>query len=107
MIVLLRMCACWRGVRHFFVLKASTLDGDRIFILDKPISISVRYRADERGPVIDGTLEMYRHDGESYVQDNITQISNDGGVVVAETSHLGMFGVLGETERTYLPLVDR
>ena len=58
------------GVRHFFVLKASTLDGDRIFILDKPISISVRYRADERGPVIDGTLEMYRHDGESYVQDN-------------------------------------
>ncbi len=95
------------GVRHFFTLKASTLDGDQFFILDKPITITVRVRSDERGSVIDGTLEMYRRKNDSWVQDSITQVGNDSSTVVAETSHLGMFGVLGETERTYLPLMDR
>ncbi len=99
------------GIRRFFRITATTMDGSVYPQFEKPIHLAVYFDCDQIGPTTYESLGLYRFNGSSWVTDGLSERDraayNNKCMVVADTQLLGLFGVVGETERTYLPWVDK
>jgi hypothetical protein len=92
------------GGDHFFSLVA-TQDGAPISVFSQPITIGIRYTNETRGPILPGTMHLYRLDGTDWVTDDIEEITVGSDVITSATTHFSTFALLGETLRAYLPVV--
>jgi hypothetical protein len=85
------------GMDRFFDLQAAPTGP---FAL--PVTITVNMPAHR--PVISGTEGLYWLDGSTWRSSGITTTSRASDTLVSLTDHFSRFGVLGDSERLYLPL---
>ena len=94
------------GIEHFFDLTANQ-GGQPVDHFLQPVTIAVRYTAEERGPVVAESLALYWLSGLTWVREGITTEQHIGAVLTSTLDHLTRFAVLGVTNRCYLPVVMR
>lgn len=87
------------GMDHFFEVLAEQT------IFTTPLTLTVAYSESVRGPIIAGTEKLYRWQNGSWTTEGITLVNRWREGLTAHISHLSLFGVLGETNRVYLPFV--
>ncbi len=87
-----------QGINHFFSIDADSA-------LQTPLSVTLGYP--ERLPLISNSLGLYRLDTLQWVTDGITITRVTTGAMWAYIDRTGAFGLLGQTNSLYLPLVLR
>jgi alpha-tubulin suppressor-like RCC1 family protein len=70
-------------------------------------TVTVAYIEMDRGPATESTLALYSWDGNQWVKEPTSVVSEAANTVTASPAHLSLWAVLGETRRVYLPLVMR
>jgi len=70
-------------------------------------TVTVQYTDDEKGPAIEDTLALYWWDGSQWVKEPSSVLDADVNTVSATPDHLGLWAVLGETRRLFLPVMLR
>ncbi|MBN2006721.1 MAG: SBBP repeat-containing protein [Anaerolineae bacterium] len=94
------------GVGHFFTLSAdvpgSTLWQPPRFA--NPLRLQLSYAP---GPVPDESLQLYRMTPSGWTTAEITLQQHLPGYIVADIHQTGLYGLLGEPRRLYLPIVLR
>ena len=85
------------GIDHFF-----TVEGVQS---TRPVEVLLGFK--NTGGMVAGTEGLYRLDASAWVADRITATERSKGHIVAWIDRPGMYGILGQTNRTYLPLVVR
>jgi hypothetical protein len=94
------------GIDHFFHLTAEQ-DGQPVVSFRRPVTIVIDYREDERGSAIPETLALHWLDNSGWSQEGLTQTAHTGTRLETVSDHFTLFGVLGETNLIYLPMVMR
>jgi hypothetical protein len=95
------------GIGHAFEVSATLSASTQPIAPSRAYTITVTYSAAERGPAIAQTLALYAWDGSQWTKLPNSTTNPTTKTVRAATSRLGIFAVLGETRRVYLPLVRR
>jgi hypothetical protein len=90
-----------RGMDHYFQLESEQTS------FDPPLTLTVSYSEEVRGPIIPGTESLYRWQDSMWVTEGITLADRWAAGFSAQVDHLSLFGVLGNTNRMYLPLAMR
>jgi hypothetical protein len=78
-----------------------------ITAFNSPYQIAINYTEKERGAAIENTLALYRWDGAAWQLEPSSSVSASSNVVSASPTQAGLFAVMGETERVFLPTVIR
>jgi hypothetical protein len=73
----------------------------------QPYQISISYSEDDLGIIPEGTLALYYWDGDQWVKKPTSVVDTDLNTITATPDHFSNWSVLGEVERTYLPLITR
>jgi hypothetical protein len=89
-------------INPFFSLEA-TQNGAVITHTLTPMTITVIY--EDGYPVISGTIQLYRQENEVWTADGINHISDIDNHLLSQASFLTWYGVFGETNRNYLPII--
>ncbi|MFQ5856599.1 MAG: hypothetical protein ACE5LU_13255, partial [Anaerolineae bacterium] len=71
----------------------------------RPYTITVGYTDVERGTDVEGTLALYGWDGEQWAKEPTSRLAAESNAVTATPDHFGLWAVLGETQRMFLPLL--
>ena len=94
---------------HSFSIEAGSQDNHSIILpqtyLDRPARLFVGYH--ERSGIISNTIDLYRLSASGWTTENITKVAQSPDYIIADIQWLGVYGLLGETNRIYLPLVVR
>ncbi len=88
-----------RGMDHFFELTGTRTT------FTVPLTLTVNYSESVRGPIIPGTENLFRWQGNRWVTDNITLTHRRLDGLSTQITQLSLFGVLGESNRVYLPVI--
>jgi hypothetical protein len=91
-----------QGIGHFFSLASDPT----LPVSDAP-TLDLYLGFDQAPAVIVDTLALYRLEGGGWVTDGITVAERSSGHVVAQTQACGVYGVMGDTMRQYLPILLR
>jgi hypothetical protein len=73
----------------------------------RQFSITIRYTNAERGPAIADTLALYSWDGNRWVQEPSSRVDPSTHTITATPHQIGLWAVLGETHRWFLPIGRR
>jgi Tol biopolymer transport system component len=97
------------GVGHFFDIDAvyESTGQPAQPAPGQTYSVTISYSDEEEGPAIEDTLALYYWSGSQWVQEPSSVVDGANNTVIAAPNHLSLWAVLGETWRTYLPLVVR
>jgi hypothetical protein len=95
------------GIDHAFELSALNAATGQPVTPTKPYTVTVHYTNAERGGAIESTLALYAWNGAAWLKIPGSVVDTSADKVTAATLHVGLFSVLGETRRVYLPLVLR
>jgi oligopeptide transport system substrate-binding protein len=97
------------GIGHLFDVTAVVTPTGEAAVLasGRTYNLTVHYTDQERGPVKEDTLALYSWDGDQWVKDPTSQVDGVLNEVSATPDHFSLWAVLGETNRTFLPLVLR
>jgi len=87
-----------QGFNHFFTVGADP---------SLPISLNVALGYPDHLPIISGTMGLYRLEAMNWVTEGITLTSMTPGATLAQIDRIGIYGLLGQTNLTYLPIVLR
>ena len=80
------------------------LDGTQT-LFTAPLTLTASYSDSVRVPIIPGTEYLYRWQNSQWLTEGVTLTMRWSTGVATHITRLGLFGVLGETHRVYLPLV--
>jgi len=69
--------------------------------------VTIGYSDAEKGPAIEHTLALYNWDGARWVREPTSVVNLEANTVTAMPNHFGLWAVLGETRRMFLPVVVR
>jgi hypothetical protein len=95
------------SVRDFQVSAVISGTTTPVTTFSAPYQIDIHYTEKERGAAVEDTLALYRWDGVAWSLAPNGSVSTSGNVVSASPTEPGLFAVLGETKRVYLPTVIR
>ena len=104
-----------QGIDHFFYLDASpsisesetvsipgTLDS-----LNMPLKLTLGFTRSNLYGVIAETLDLYRLGPTSWLTTDIAVVERAGSYFAAWVGHTGVYGLMGRTNRLYLPIILR
>lgn len=96
-----------QGIGHFFqVLQHHDgTAGASASHLSVPVQLVLGYQ--EKTPIVSGTLDLYRLGSGTWITAGITKVVDSPGYMVADIEAPGVYGLLGGTNRIYLPKVWR
>jgi len=97
-----------QGNDHFFSITGNTRD--EMFTLPitqfiQPAQLILGYN--EQMPIISNTLALYRLSASGWTTENITKVTQAADYLIADIQWLGVYGLLGKTNRVYLPVIMR
>jgi len=95
------------GINHAFVVNAVYQDTGQPAHPNRSFTVTVGYSDAEKGPAIEGTLALYRWDGTRWVREPSSMVHPEANTVTAALDRFGLWAVLGETRRMFLPVVVR
>jgi hypothetical protein len=90
-----------QGVDHFFSIGVT--GSTPISSFQTPMQVTLGYPG--RGTIISGSLGLYRLEASNWVTEGITLTRLTSEDVLAQIDRAGVYGLLGNTNRCYLPLV--
>jgi len=90
-----------QGVDHFFSIGVT--GSTPISSFQTPVQVTLGYPG--RGPIISDSLGFYRLEASNWVTEGITLTRLTSEDVLAQIDRAGVYGLLGNTNRCYLPLV--
>mgnify|MGYP005620607177 CR=1 FL=1 len=103
-----------QGINHFFYLDANApISGSgTVFIpgtgtLNLPIKLTLAFDRSSLHGVITDTLDLYRLGPTSWLTTDVAVLERADNYLVAWVGHTGVYGLMGRTNRLYLPLVFR
>jgi hypothetical protein len=73
--------------------------------LTQPYTITVQYTEAEKGPSIENTLALYCWDSSQWAKELSSGVDTISNTVTATPDHFSPWAVLGETLRTFLPII--
>lgn len=88
------------GMDHFFEVQMNVAPEP----FSPPLELLMRYSSTH---IISGTLGLHRLEAGEWITDGITITQQSVGQMLASIRDIGIFGLLGETNRLYLPLTLR
>lgn len=97
-----------QGNNHFFSITGTMQTSTSIVPLTRfaqPVRLVLGY--DERQGIIANTIALYRLTASGWTTTQITQVVQGPDYTIADIQWLGIYGLLGETNRIYLPLTLR
>ena len=89
-----------QGTSQFLYLQAASPAS-----LTAPVRLFLGF--DERGGVISKTMTLYRLGPTTWLTDGITVTEQAANYLLADVAQVGIYGLLGRTNRFYLPIVLR
>lgn len=92
-----RMVGDLYGIDHFFIVEGVPAV--------KPVEVLLGFKS--TSGMIAGTASLYRLDATAWLTDSITTTERSAEHILAWIGRPGLYGVLGQTNRTYLPMVLR
>jgi oligopeptide transport system substrate-binding protein len=97
------------GIGHLFDVTAVIAASGEPAVLKsgETYNVTVHYTDAERGPVKENTLALYSLVGDEWVKETTSVVEGSANTVSATPNHFSLWAVLGETNRTFLPLVLR
>jgi hypothetical protein len=94
------------GIQHFFGLQVGN-GPVTVQPLPGPLHLTLAFDPPYNG-VIENTLDLYRLTTSGWVtQDISTTLHLEAGYLVADVEWSGIYGLLGKTQRVYLPITAR
>jgi len=93
---------------HTFSIEAQPQTGSTELTqhyLENPVRLVMGYH--ELSGIISGTLDLYRLTAGGWTTAQITKVTQASDYIVADIQWLDIYGLLGETNRIYLPLTLR
>jgi hypothetical protein len=93
------------GIDHFFEVSAVYSSTGQPAQPIQPYTVTVQYTEVEKGPAIEDTLALYSWNGAQWVSEPSSRLDTDNDTITATPDHFGLWAVLGETRRMWLPLV--
>ena len=69
--------------------------------------VNINYTDKEKGSALENTLALYRWDGAQWQLESTSSVLASSNIVTAYPTQPGIFAVMGETQRVYLPVVIR
>jgi oligopeptide transport system substrate-binding protein len=72
-----------------------------------PYTITISYTEKDLGVIPEETLALYYWDGDQWVKEPTSVVDTDLNTITAMPDHFSNWSMLGEVERTYLPLTIR
>ncbi len=75
--------------------------------LFQPYTLTIQYTDAEKGPAIENTLALYYWDGAQWVQEPTGAVNAAANTITATPNHFSFWAVLGQTQRLFLPLIQR
>ncbi|MCP4537076.1 MAG: formylglycine-generating enzyme family protein [Chloroflexi bacterium] len=106
-----------QGIDHFFYLDASPSISESGTItmsipgtlgsLNMPLKLTLGFTRSNFYGMVTDTLGLYRLGPTDWVTNDIAVVERAGNYLVAWVGHTGVYGVMGKTNRLYLPVVFR
>jgi formylglycine-generating enzyme required for sulfatase activity len=96
----------YQGLDHFFTISAAT-ENSTIDVKPGALQMEMLLGYQNRGGIILDTLSLYRLESGVWVTDGVTVTERLGNSVGVMIDRPGVYGLLGETNRTYLPHITR
>ncbi len=95
------------GIGHFFQATAvySETGEPAEVVTGTVFTITIQYTDRERGSAIEDTLDLYYWDGTAWVVEPSSVLDTANNLITATPGELGEWGVMGETNRIFLPIV--
>lgn len=93
------------GIGRFFEITAIHSSTGQPAQPTRPYTVTVQYADAERGPAIENTLALYYWDGTQWVRESTSVVAPEANMVTATPDHFGLWAVLGETRRVFLPVI--
>ncbi len=93
-----------QGINHFFKLDAD-LHGSQSWIppyFPQPLRLTLGFHD---SAVIPGTVQLYRLAEQGWITDGISMSLQGKGYAVADVLWTGVYGLMGQSNRLYLPVV--
>jgi len=96
-----------RGMNHFFSIYAELKSSSTWLPIrfQKPVQLILGYR--ETNGIILDTLNLYRLTAQGWATDSITKVQESPGYMIADIQWMGVYGLMGKTNYTYLPVILR
>lgn len=99
--------APFTNIGHVFVVSGVYADTGQPTHPTRPYTVTVHYTDAKRGPAIEDTLALYRWDGVQWMREPTSVVDTEANAVTATPAQFGLWAVLGETRRMYLPAILR
>ncbi|MEE8390826.1 MAG: hypothetical protein V3S14_08555, partial [Anaerolineae bacterium] len=101
-----------QGINHFFYLDASppVSESGTVVIpgsLGLPLKLTLGFTRSSIGGVITDTWDLYRLGPTDWLTSNIVVVERTSNHLVAWVGHTGIYGIMGRTNRLYLPILLR
>ena len=101
-----------QGINHFFYLDASSPVSESgtagtVGSLRLPLKLTVGFVKSSLSGVITDTLELYRLGPTAWMTTDIAVVERTSTHIVAWVGRTGVYGLMGRTNRIYLPMVLR
>jgi hypothetical protein len=92
------------GIGHFFEVSAVYSGTGQLAQPAQPYTVTVQYTEAEKGPAIEDTLALYRWSSAQWVREPTSSVDIAHNTVTATPDRFGLWAVLGETRRLFLPV---
>lgn len=73
----------------------------------QPYTLTVGYQDYERGLAVEETLAFYWWDGSQWVKEPDSRVDPVNNTITATPDHFGLWTIMGEPQRIFLPIVGR
>lgn len=91
---------------YLFQLQAYPTEMNEVVQPQQPYTLSISYTDDQIRFIIPETLSIYFWDGESWQREESSEVDLQTQIITAEPERLGLWAVMGESRRIYLPTVQ-
>jgi hypothetical protein len=95
------------GINRFYTLAAGSENTGRPIEPSQPYTVTIQYSDSGLGAAIEDTLALYLWRENQWKIEATSSIFTTTNTIIATPDQLGTWGVLGETERVYLPFIQK
>ena len=81
---------------YAFDLKALTDIGTAVTTFEAPLEITLQYQDSDLTGILEGTLLIYRYDGDTWTPLTNCHVDTDANTVTCTTTHFSVFSLFGQ-----------
>lgn len=96
-----------KDIGHNFELKAQEAATELPVQPSQPYTITIGYTDEHRGSVVESTLALFSWDGDQWIQEPTSLVDPGAHRITATPDHFSPWAVLGDTHKSFAPLVSR